>query len=121
MDGKTLPRTVAIAFVAIAITVAVIDMRRAPGSEAVAAPVVTVASSDPWRAELIHCQSIGQAGASDAGCLRAWSENRRRFIAPGAPTALNLTIATATAPASETPNVMINDGAAALPSEAGAR
>ena len=122
MDGKTLPRVGAIAFVAIAITITLIDMRRAPGSEAVAAPVPTIASNEPWRAELIRCQSIGQAGASDAGCLRAWSENRRRFLAPGAPTALTPPIATATAPASETPDVIANDSEVALPSsDAGAR
>ncbi|GGA61388.1 putative entry exclusion protein TrbK-alt [Sphingomonas psychrolutea] len=122
MDGKTLPRIGAIAFVGIVITVAVIDMRRAPSSEAVAAPVAAVALSEPWRAELIRCQSIGQAGANDGACLRAWAENRRRFLATGAPTALTPPIATATAPASETPDVITNDSEVALPSsDTGAR
>ncbi|MEG3125099.1 putative entry exclusion protein TrbK-alt [Sphingomonas sp. GB1N7] len=121
MDGKTLPRIGAIAFVAIAITVAVIDMRRAPGSEAVAAPVVTVASSEPWRAELMRCQSIGQVGASDTGCLRAWAENRRRFLAPGTRAALAPPIETVVVPVSDTPKLIVNDAAAALPSDAGAR
>ena len=34
--------------------------------------------------ELFRCQALGQGGASDPDCLRAWAENRRRFLAPGA-------------------------------------
>ncbi len=39
---------------------------------------------NPLLIELRRCQSIGAAGASDPDCLRAWGENRRRFLAPGA-------------------------------------
>ena len=37
---------------------------------------------DPLAAEFARCQALGEAGAHDAGCLAAWAENRRRFLAP---------------------------------------
>lgn len=82
---STLARIGAIAFVAIAITMTAIEMRdaRKPVPEHVAA-VPIANDADPLRGELIRCQTIGQAGASDPDCLRAWAENRRRFLAPGA-------------------------------------
>ncbi len=84
MDGKTLARISAIAFVTVAITVAAIEARQAPTSAATPVAVAVVAVHDPLRAELNRCQSIGQAGASDALCLHAWAENRRRFLATDA-------------------------------------
>lgn len=85
MDTKLLARTGAIAFVAIAITMTAIELRDAPRRDVdeTNTPIVS-ADVDPLRDELIRCQSIGQAGASDAACLRTWAENRRRFLAPGA-------------------------------------
>ena len=57
-----------------------------------AAPVATASRSypaDPLATELAHCQALGEAGARDAGCLAAWAESRRRFLAPSArPSAL---------------------------------
>lgn len=86
MDMKLLARIGAIAFVALAITATAITMRDAPKptsrDEVAVAP--DIAATDPLAAELRHCQSIGQAGASDPACLRAWAENRRRFLAPDA-------------------------------------
>ena len=38
-------------------------------------------SSDPLVAEMRRCQLLGEPGAHDAGCLAAWAENRRRFLA----------------------------------------
>lgn len=35
---------------------------------------------DPLRARLRTCRQAGQAAASDPECLRAWDENRRRFL-----------------------------------------
>ena len=87
MDTKLLARIGAIAFVAVAITLTAIQMRGAKKavSEDAATPApATEVDADPRRDELIRCQSIGQAGASDTGCLRAWAENRRRFLALGA-------------------------------------
>jgi len=90
MDAKLLARFGAVIFIAIAITMTAIEMSRPPepareGPVAVADPA---AMTDPLLVELRRCQSLGQAGASDPDCLRAWAENRRRFLAPGArPTA----------------------------------
>lgn len=85
MDAKLLARIGAIAFVAIAITMTVLQLHDAP--KAARGPFVVPADAqaelDPLRAELIRCQSLGAAGASDDACLRAWAENRRRFLAPG--------------------------------------
>ena len=86
MDTKLLARVGAIIFIAIAITMTAIEMSRAPepareGPTAIADPAST---TDPLLIELRRCQSLGQAGASDPDCLRAWAENRRRFLAPGA-------------------------------------
>jgi len=84
MDSKWLARGGAIAFVAVVITITALEMRDAPrgGEPAFSDPAVTE-RADPLAAELVRCQSIGQAGASDGACLRAWAENRRRFLAPG--------------------------------------
>lgn len=85
MDGTTLARLGAIAFVAVAATATAIEMTRkenAPLDRSV--DPVGPESADPLRAELIRCSEIGEAGPRDPSCLRAWAENRRRFLAPGA-------------------------------------
>ena len=84
MDGKTLARIAAIVFVAIAITAAVIDATRKKPAAVDTSVSTAVAPTDPLITELNHCQLIGEAGARDSDCLRAWAENRRRFLAPGA-------------------------------------
>ena len=43
--------------------------------------------ADPLVAELTRCQALGEAGARDEQCLRAWAETRRRFLGVGAPLA----------------------------------
>ena len=86
VDSKLLARIGAIVFVAIAITMTAIQMRDAskasPSPESTHVAVIEP-DADPLRDELIRCQAIGAAGASDTACLRAWAENRRRFLAPG--------------------------------------
>jgi conjugative transfer region protein TrbK len=85
MDGKMLARLGAVVFVAVAITATAIEMSRkeeAPEAWPSGRPAVTAA--DPLRDELIRCQALGEAGPRDPACLRAWAENRNRFLAPGA-------------------------------------
>lgn len=86
MDTKLLARIGAVIFIAIAITMTAIEMSHAPepAREVPAVAVDPLAATDPLLIELRRCQSLGQAGASDPDCLRAWAENRRRFLAPGA-------------------------------------
>jgi conjugative transfer region protein TrbK len=85
MDGKMYARLGAVVFVAIAITATAIEMNRTE----VRSPTwpsgrTAQEQTDPLRDELIRCQSLGEAGPRDPACLRAWAENRHRFLAPGA-------------------------------------
>lgn len=85
MDTKLFARIGAVIFVAIAITMTAIEMSRsqqARTEEPRVAPAA-VLTDDPLRIELRRCQLLGAAGGSDPDCLRAWAENRRRFLAPG--------------------------------------
>ena len=87
ISAKTWARIGAIAFVAFAILVSALSLRH--GRSGSVAPSITVAResgavTDPLVGELFRCQALGQGAESDAGCLRAWAENRRRFLAPGA-------------------------------------
>jgi conjugative transfer region protein TrbK len=86
ISAKTWARTGAVAFIAFAVLVSALSLRterQAPGTLSIP-PAYDAAAADPLVAELYHCQALGQAGASDPDCLRAWAENRRRFLAPGA-------------------------------------
>ena len=81
MDAKTLARIGAVIFAAFAITAAVIDASRKPEPSAPLAVTPTLAASgDPLAAELDRCNTLGEAGERDAGCLSAWAKNRRRFL-----------------------------------------
>lgn len=85
MDGKMLARLGAVVFVAVAITATAIEMsRKEEAPEPWASGRTSQAQADPLRNELIRCQGLGEAGPRDTACLRAWAENRNRFLAPGA-------------------------------------
>jgi len=85
MDGKMLARLGAVVFVAVAITATAIEMnRKEEAPEAWPSGRTTQVQTDPLRDELIRCQFLGEAGPRDPACLRAWAENRNRFLAPGA-------------------------------------
>jgi conjugative transfer region protein TrbK len=81
MDGKMLARLGAVVFVAIALTVAEIDMTRQEDATPVArsAPGIEL-PVDPLREEQRRCQQLGEAAAGDAECLRVWAETRDRFL-----------------------------------------
>jgi conjugative transfer region protein TrbK len=40
---------------------------------------------DPQRAELLRCQSLGDAATKDSACLALWAETRQRFLTPTLP------------------------------------
>lgn len=85
MDTKLLARIGAIVFVAIAITATAIEATRKDGPPETWSPGrPAVTHADPLRAELLRCQALGEGGPRDPACLRAWAENRNRFLAPGA-------------------------------------
>lgn len=86
MDGKTLARIGAVVFVAVAITATAIEMNRKDvSSDALVTPSHPVAIRDPLDGELLRCSEIGEAGARDPACLKAWAESRRRFLGQPAP------------------------------------
>lgn len=86
MDGKMLARLGAVVLVAVAVTATALELtrkeERPPTSSAGRAGGAT---ADLRRGELIRCQELGEAGTRDPACLRAWAENRRRFLAPAPP------------------------------------
>ena len=84
MDGKMLARLGAVVFVAVAITATAIELTRKEEEPATPLAAPAVAAADPHRAELLRCQRLGEAGPRDPACLRAWAENRERFLTPGA-------------------------------------
>lgn len=84
MDGKMLARLGAVTFVAVAITATVVELiRKEERPEMEPARPAQTNAVDPLNAELFRCQSLGEAGPRDPACLRAWAENRRRFLTPG--------------------------------------
>ena len=85
MRTSTVFRLAAVGFVSMVIGYTALDLTMTPRQPAASASVApTEQQSDPLRSELLRCQSIGTAAANDGACLRAWAENRRRFLAPGA-------------------------------------
>jgi len=104
MDGKMLARLGALVFIAIAITATAIEMNRNEGPvESWGPSQPNMALSDPLRDELFRCQALGEAGPRDPACLRAWADNRRRFLGPETPPAERRPEATpAPRPATET-------------------
>ena len=80
MDGKMLVRLGAVVFVAIALTVTAIDMTRKDEPSASRPASALQPPADPLRETLRRCQQLGEAAASDAGCLAAWAESRDRFL-----------------------------------------
>lgn len=88
MDGKTFARIGAVAFVAVAITATVIQLTRTDEVKeirAVSRPHVGDPGSQ--RATLRHCRDMGEAAGRDATCLKAWAENRDRFLGTTSPEA----------------------------------
>lgn len=81
MDGKTLARIGAIAFVALAITATVIDMGRSDAAPEAAAQVQPpIVRHDARDEQLTRCSLAGEVGAQDPQCRKAWADNRRRFL-----------------------------------------
>ena len=56
------------------------DRERAGG----AVPSSGLILTDPLSIEFARCLALGEAGARDDACLRAWADNRRRFLTPNA-------------------------------------
>lgn len=84
MDGKTLARLGAFVFVATAIAAAAIEINR-PLREDRAPSKPRIHTRGQLEAELARCSQLGEAGPRDPFCLKAWAENRRRFLLQPSP------------------------------------
>ncbi|MBN9000467.1 MAG: putative entry exclusion protein TrbK-alt [Rhizobiales bacterium] len=86
MDGNMLVRLGAVVFIGVACTVTVLELTQTPD-----VPEARVRDDDgarpanPWRAVLRHCRDMGEAAKRDATCLKAWVENRDRFLGQESP------------------------------------
>ena len=84
MDGKMLARIGAVVFVGVAITATAIEMTRKPDE-----PEVRILRPDldaqtaPSRPILRRCRDMGEAATRDPACLKAWAQNRDRFLKQG--------------------------------------
>ena len=86
MDGKTLARLGALVFVAVAVTATAIEMTRKDDRQnSPTTQMRSITERDPLDAELARCSGMGEAGPRDPSCLRAWDENRKRFLGQSAP------------------------------------
>lgn len=85
MSGRTIFRVAAIAFAATAIAVAVSQGQHATTHQA--PPQRPAPAARPIQADLARCQALGEAGANDPGCLKAWANQRAKFLGLSAPAA----------------------------------
>ncbi|WP_421934298.1 putative entry exclusion protein TrbK-alt [Phenylobacterium sp.] len=85
MDTSLILRFGAVAFVVLAILATAVQLHEPPAPALAPTPPRPAAAADPLRAALVRCQALGEAGASDAACLTAWAESRRRFLGAASP------------------------------------
>jgi conjugative transfer region protein TrbK len=80
MDSKLFARIGAGAFVAIAITMAVLELREEPAPPPSAPIAAADGSGDGAKATLAYCATLGLEAASVDVCTAAWAAERRRFL-----------------------------------------
>lgn len=80
MNTKLLARLGAGAFVAIALTMAVLQLREEPVPPDPEVVVVQEPDGDLLPQLLRSCAAMGEAAASNPTCREAWAEKRRRFL-----------------------------------------
>ena len=87
MDAPLLFRLAAALFVVSALALSAVQALHPAPSAAPArqAAPPSVSQHDPLKREQQRCQALGEAGAQDQACLRAWAQTRARFL--GAPAA----------------------------------
>ena len=80
MDTKLFARIGAIVFVAIAITVTVLQLREERKPEHIEVVNVDEPDGDPLPEMLRLCSELGQVAETTNECRQAWAEKRRRFL-----------------------------------------
>jgi conjugative transfer region protein TrbK len=80
MDTKLFARIGAGAFVAIALTMSLLQLREGPEVTPVETETVWELDGDPLPAQLRACAAMGDLALSSPDCRAAWAEKRRRFL-----------------------------------------
>lgn len=87
MDTRLFARIGAGAFVAVALTMTVLDLREEPKVPPPEIITVFEPDGDPLPAQLKACAAMGELALSTPDCRAAWAEKRRRFLGGQADTA----------------------------------
>lgn len=80
MDTKLFARIGAGAFVAIALTMSVLQLREERPEPLPEVITVFEPDGDPLPAQLRACAAMGELALSSPDCRTAWAEKRRRFL-----------------------------------------
>jgi conjugative transfer region protein TrbK len=80
MDTKLFARIGAGAFVAIALTMSLLQLREEPEVTPVETETAWEPDGDPLPAQLRACAAMGELALSSPDCRAAWAEKRRRFL-----------------------------------------
>ena len=80
MDTKLFARIGAGAFVAVALTMTVLDLREEPRMPSPEITTVFEPDGDPLPAQLKACAAMGELALTAPDCRAAWAEKRRRFL-----------------------------------------
>jgi conjugative transfer region protein TrbK len=80
VDSKLLARIGAGAFVALALTMALLELREEPAEPPPEIITVFEPDGDPLPAILRACSDMGELALSTPNCREAWAEKRRRFL-----------------------------------------
>jgi conjugative transfer region protein TrbK len=80
MDSKLFARIGASAFVAIAITIAVLELREEPAPRPGDVIAAAHEAGDGAKATLAFCAALGLEAASVDLCTAAWAAERSRFL-----------------------------------------
>lgn len=80
MDTKLFARIGAGAFVAIALTMSVLQLREERPEPLPEVITVFEPDGDPLPAKLRACAAMGELALSSPDCRAAWAEKRRRFL-----------------------------------------
>lgn len=81
MDTKLFARIGAGAFVAIALTMSVLQLREERSAPLPEVITVFEPDGDPLPVQLRACAAMGEIALSSPDCRAAWAEKRRRFLA----------------------------------------
>ena len=80
MDSKLFARISAGAFVAVALTMSLLQLREKPADPLPEIITVWEPDGDPLPAILRACSDMGELALSSPDCREAWAEKRRRFL-----------------------------------------